>query len=88
MTQMFSPTALVVGLYREFFELDLVNTYASLILTQRRVQPGVRDLDPAGLLLLDPREVEEAARWTAAAGIATLRRVMLPLTLPGLVPRR
>src|ERR671937_526667 len=32
-TQMFSPTALVVGLYREFFELDLVNTYAALILT-------------------------------------------------------
>ena len=31
-TQMFSPTALVVGLYREFFELDLVNTYAALIL--------------------------------------------------------
>ena len=33
MTQMFSPTALVVGLYREFFELNLVNTYLSLILT-------------------------------------------------------
>src|SRR5439155_593554 len=32
-TQMFSPTALVVGLYREFFELDLVNTYSALILT-------------------------------------------------------
>ena len=32
-TQMFSPTALVVGLYRQFFELDLVNTYAALILT-------------------------------------------------------
>ena len=32
-TQMFSPTALVVGLYREFFELGLVNTYAALILT-------------------------------------------------------
>jgi multiple sugar transport system permease protein len=32
-TQMFSPTALVVGLHREFFELDLVNTYAALILT-------------------------------------------------------
>ena len=32
-TQMFSPTALVVGLYREFFELDLVNTYTALILT-------------------------------------------------------
>src|SRR5262249_61930292 len=32
-TQMFSPTALVVGLYREFFELDWTNTYAALILS-------------------------------------------------------
>jgi multiple sugar transport system permease protein len=32
-TQMFSPTTLVVGLYREFFELGLVNTSAALILT-------------------------------------------------------
>ena len=30
---MFAPTALVVGLYREFFELNLVNTYLALILT-------------------------------------------------------
>ena len=30
---MFSPTSLVVGLYREFFELNLVNTYLALILT-------------------------------------------------------
>ena len=32
-TQMFSPTSLVVGLYREFFDLNLVNTYLALILT-------------------------------------------------------
>src|SRR5262249_61193606 len=32
-TQMFSPTALVVGLYRGFFELGLPNTYPPLILT-------------------------------------------------------
>jgi multiple sugar transport system permease protein len=39
-TQMFSPTALVVGLYRQFFELDLVDTYAAL--------------DPRGILHGDP----------------------------------
>ncbi|HEX2810858.1 MAG TPA: hypothetical protein VHN80_32230, partial [Kineosporiaceae bacterium] len=26
-TQMFAPTSLIVGLYREFFEVNLVNTY-------------------------------------------------------------
>ena len=32
-TQMFSPTALVVGIYREFFELNMINTYGALIIT-------------------------------------------------------
>ncbi len=32
-TQMFSPTSLVVGIYREAFELNLVNTYLALIIT-------------------------------------------------------
>lgn len=32
-TQMFAPTALVVGLYRQFFELNMINTYGALIIT-------------------------------------------------------
>ncbi|MEO7130062.1 MAG: carbohydrate ABC transporter permease, partial [Dermatophilaceae bacterium] len=30
-TQMFAPTSLVVGLYRQFFELNMINTYGALI---------------------------------------------------------
>lgn len=32
-TQMLAPTSLVVGLYRQFFEANLVNTYAAIIIT-------------------------------------------------------
>ena len=32
-TQMFAPTSLVVGIYREFYALTLVDTYQALILT-------------------------------------------------------
>jgi len=39
-TQMFAPTSLVVGLYRQFFELTLINTYAALILTNAAFNAG------------------------------------------------
>lgn len=39
-TQMFAPTSLVVGLYRQCFELTLINTYAALILTNAAFNAG------------------------------------------------
>ena len=85
MTQMFSPTALVVGLYREFFELNLVNTYLSLILTNTAFNLAFAIWILQGFFSSIPREIEEAAELDGCSRIATLRRVMLPLTLPGLV---
>jgi multiple sugar transport system permease protein len=85
MTQMFSPTALVVGLYREFFELNLVNTYLSLILTNTAFNLAFAIWILQGFFSSIPREIEEAAQLDGCSRIATLWRVMLPLTLPGLV---
>src|SRR5882762_4535377 len=60
-TQMFSPTALVVGLYREFFELDLVNTYAALILTNAAFNLAFAIWILRAFFASIPREIEEAA---------------------------
>lgn len=84
-TQMFSPTALVVGLYREFFELDMVNTYGALILTNAAFNMAFAIWILHGFFAAIPDEVEEAAELDGAGRFQTLRRVMLPLTLPGLV---
>ena len=62
MTQMFSPTALVVGLYREFFELNLVNTYLALILTNTAFNLAFAIWILQGFFSSIPREVEEAAQ--------------------------
>ena len=80
---MFSPTSLVVGLYREFFELNLVNTYLSLILTNAAFNLAFAIWILQGFFSSIPREIEEAAQLDGCSRIATLRRVMLPLTLPG-----
>jgi multiple sugar transport system permease protein len=84
-TQMFSPTALVVGLYREFFELNLVNTYAAVILTNAAFNLAFAIWILHGFFASIPVDVEEAAELDGAGRWTTLRLVMLPLTLPGLV---
>ncbi|YAL83135.1 carbohydrate ABC transporter permease [Dermacoccaceae bacterium W4C1] len=84
-TQMFSPTALVVGLYREFFELNMVNTYGALILTNAAFNLAFAVWILHAFFSSIPLEVEEAAQLDGASRWQTLRRIMLPLTLPGLV---
>jgi len=84
-TQMFSPTALVVGLYREFFELDLVNTYAALILTNAAFNLAFAIWILRAFFASIPREIEEAAAVDGCGRAGTLLRVVLPVALPGIV---
>jgi multiple sugar transport system permease protein len=84
-TQMFSPTALVVGLYREFFELNLINTYAALILTNAAFNLAFAVWILHGFFSSIPTEIEEAALLDGVSRWQSLRKIMLPLTLPGLV---
>lgn len=84
-TQMFAPTALVVGLHRQFFELNLLNTYGALILTNAAFNLAFAIWILNGFFSSIPREVEEAASLDGCGQFRTLLRVMLPLALPGLV---
>jgi len=84
-TQMFSPTSLVVGLYREFFELNLVNTYVAIILTNSAFNLAFAVWILHGFFSSIPKEVEEAAHLDGCSRFGTLTRIMLPLSLPGVV---
>ncbi|WP_245706809.1 carbohydrate ABC transporter permease [Austwickia chelonae] len=85
MTQMFSPTALVVGIYRQFFELNLINTYAALIFTNAAFNLAFAIWILHGFFSAVPDEVAEAARLDGCGELAVLGRIMLPITLPGVV---
>lgn len=82
---MFTGAVLLIPLYRVLRTLGLLNTYWSMII------PGVAFLIPTGIWLLRsylekiPRELEEAAFVDGASRIYTLRRVVLPLAVPGLI---
>ena len=83
-TQMFAPTALVVGLYRQFFELGLVNTYAALILTNAAFNLAFAIWILRAFFASIPRELEEAAAVDGCSRAVTLARVVLPLARPGI----
>jgi multiple sugar transport system permease protein len=84
-TQMFSPTALVVGLYREFFELGLTNTYLALILSNSAFSLAFAVWILRAFFASLPREIEEAAAVDGCGPAGALVRIVLPLSLPGIV---
>ena len=84
-TQMFSPTALVVGLHREFFELHLTNTYLALILSNSAFSLAFSVWILRAFFASLPREIEEAAAVDGCGPTGALVRIVLPLSLPGIV---
>ncbi len=82
---MFTGAVLLIPLYRVLRTLGLLNTYWAMIV------PGVAFLIPTGIWLLRtylekiPRELEEAAYVDGATRMYTLRRVVIPLAVPGLI---
>ncbi|NRA98760.1 MAG: carbohydrate ABC transporter permease [Rhodobacteraceae bacterium] len=82
---MFTGAVLLIPLYRVLQTLGLLNTYWAMIV------PGIAFLIPTGIWLLRsylekiPRELEEAAFVDGASRLYTLRRVVLPLAVPGLI---
>lgn len=84
-TQMFSPTALVVGIFREMIKFHLVDTYFSLILIYGAFNMAFSIWILSSFFASIPVDIEEAAWIDGASRFGTLRRVILPLALPGLV---
>jgi multiple sugar transport system permease protein len=81
---MFSGAVLLIPLYRLMRSLGVLNTYFAMIV------PGVAFLIPSAIWLLRtymmriPRELDEAAWVDGASRLYTLRRVILPIAMPGI----
>jgi multiple sugar transport system permease protein len=84
-TQMFAPTSMVIGIYREFVALGLVNTYTSLILVNAAFNLAFSVWILTGFFSSIPAEVEEAAMLDGCSRMKVLRTITLPLALPGLL---
>ncbi len=82
---MFAGAVLLIPLYKLLRSMGLLNTYAAMIV------PGAAFLVPTGIWLLKaylekiPIELEESALVDGASRLYILRRVVLPLAVPGLI---
>ena len=82
---MFSGAVLLIPLFRLMRSFGMLNTYWSMIV------PGAAFLIPSAIWLLRtymmriPKELDEAAWADGASRLYTLRRVILPLAMPGIV---
>jgi len=82
---MFAGAVLLIPLYKLLRSMGLLNTYAAMFV------PGAAFLVPTGIWLLKaylekiPIELEESAWIDGASRMYILRRVVLPLAVPGLI---
>lgn len=82
---MVGGAVLIIPLFKLMKNVGLLNTYWSMIL------PGAAFLIPTGIWLLRsylmkiPRELEEAAWVDGASRLYILRRVIMPIAMPGIV---
>ncbi|GAA2639604.1 carbohydrate ABC transporter permease [Streptomyces axinellae] len=84
-TQMFQPTSLLVGLYREFHQLDMLNSVWTLILCNAAFNLAFAVWILTAYISSIPPELEEAAMVDGLSRFGAMIKVTLPLALPGVV---
>jgi multiple sugar transport system permease protein len=84
-TQMLQPTALIVGIYKEFLGFHLINTVWSLILVNAGFNMAFAVWILNAYFQSIPVELEEAAMVDGSGKLGALFRVTLPLAMPGVV---
>ncbi|NUW38043.1 carbohydrate ABC transporter permease [Nonomuraea sp. SMC257] len=84
-TQMFQPTAMLVGIYREFYEFGMVDSIWSLILVNGGFNLAFAVWILNAYFSSIPRELEEAAFIDGNGRFGALFRITLPLAMPGVI---
>jgi multiple sugar transport system permease protein len=84
-TQMFQPAAMLVGVEREFISFNLPSPIISLILVNAGFNLAFAVWILNAYFSSIPAELEEAAMVDGAARLGALRRITLPLAVPGIV---
>ena len=84
-TQILQPTALIVGIYKEFLSFHLIDTVWALILVNAGFNMAFAVWILNAYFSSIPKELEEAAMVDGSGRLGTLVHVTLPLALPGVV---
>ena len=83
-TQMFQPTAMLVGIYREFLAVN-IDPVLALILVNAGFNLAFATWIMNAYIGAIPADLEEAAMVDGTSRVGALMRITLPLALPGIV---
>lgn len=84
-TQMLQPTVLAVGLFREFLQLGINDTWFAMILVNGAFNLAFAIWIMQAFFASVPKEVDEAAVVDGASKLQVMFKVSLPLVWPGIV---
>jgi multiple sugar transport system permease protein len=84
-TQMFQPAAMLVGIQREFINFNLASPTMSLILVNAGFNLAFAVWIMNAYFASIPVDLEEAAMIDGCSRLAAMRRITLPLAMPGIV---
>lgn len=84
-TQMFSPIVLLVGLFREIHWFGLMDSVWGLVLTNAAFNQAFAVWILSGYFSTIPYELEQAAWLDGCTRWQALRRITLPLAIPGII---
>ena len=84
-TQMLQPTVLAVGLFREFLQLGINDTWFAMILVNGAFNLAFAIWIMQAFFASVPKEVDEAAVIDGASKIQVMFKISLPLVWPGIV---
>jgi multiple sugar transport system permease protein len=84
-TQMFQPTAMLVGIFKEFSDFGLTDSVFGLILVNAGFNMAFATWILNAYFSSIPAELEEAAMVDGTSRLGALLRITLPLAWPGVV---
>ncbi|MFI7483961.1 carbohydrate ABC transporter permease [Kocuria sp. M1R5S2] len=82
--QMVSPVVVAIPLYRVFAQVDLLNSYGSLIVVYVAIGLPVATWFLRGYFDSIPRELDESATLDGCNRLQLLLKILLPLAAPGI----
>jgi multiple sugar transport system permease protein len=85
MIEMFSPVIVVISLFKIVSQIGLLDTFFSLIILDALFTVAFNTWMMNGYFRTIPKEIEEAALIDGCSRVQTMTRIMLPISVPGLV---
>ena len=83
--QMFAPVVLIVGLFDVMVTLGLMDSYLAVIIPSAAFTLPFNIWMLYGYFKTIPVELEESARIDGASQLMVLRKIVIPLAMPGMV---